>query len=460
MAPMTAAVTHTFTLWSAAASGALVSAVWEGLLLTACVALCMRLLPGLTAARRSLIWTAVFLLVAALHFASWHSGSPVAISPAHHETLEVSARWSLVLALVWLALSLRRALGLASSTLRLHGLLRRAQKVTPAQHQALAPYLAHGRRRVELCTSDEVDRPSVVGFLKPRILLPIALLAELQPQELNQIVLHEMEHLRRADDWVNLMQQIGLVLFPLNPALLYVERRLCIERELACDDQVLRTTGAGKAYATCLARLAEYSLTRRGVTLALGAWEKQSELSRRVHRILRGTGVASAAMGSTRSRLVMSGLSVALLAGFTALAHSPQLVRFTPGLNPQPESSSMADAYFAPEAANVQAQPRGRLVKASASISMPQTMAQQPHLVNAVAVQPVRKAGAHSPAPASRIKARAKAAHHAPSSQNWMVLTSWHDAPRQVAVRPAAYAEISVSYAAVPVANGWLIFQL
>ncbi len=73
-------------------------------------------------------------------------------------------------------------------------------------------------------------------------------------------MLHEVGHLRRADDWINLLQKLSLVVFPLNPMLMWIERRLCLERELACDDDVLRLTKAPKAYATCLTNLAERRL--------------------------------------------------------------------------------------------------------------------------------------------------------------------------------------------------------
>ena len=101
-------------------------------------------------------------------------------------------------------------------------------------------------------------------------------------------MLHEVGHLRRADDWINLLQKLSLVIVPLNPVLMWIERRLCLERELACDDDVLRLTKAPKAYATCLTNLAEHRLGRRVAALSLGAWERQSELARRVHSILGG----------------------------------------------------------------------------------------------------------------------------------------------------------------------------
>ncbi len=91
-----------------------------------------------------------------------------------------------------------------------------------------------GSRRAELCVSDEVDRPTVIGFFAPKILIPTWLVEKLTATELEQIVLHEAGHLGRADDWMNLLQKIALVVFPLNPALAWVERRLCFERELAC----------------------------------------------------------------------------------------------------------------------------------------------------------------------------------------------------------------------------------
>ena len=61
--------------------------------------------------------------------------------------------------------------------------------------------------RVTICTTEMLDRPSVIGFLAPRILIPKWLMARLTQGELEQIVLHEAEHLRRFDDWTNLVQK-------------------------------------------------------------------------------------------------------------------------------------------------------------------------------------------------------------------------------------------------------------
>ena len=132
---------------------------------------------------------------------------------------------------------------------------------------------------MQVCTTPNLDRPSVIGFFAPRILIPEWLLTRLTPGELRQIVLHETEHLRRGDDWTNLFQKLCLVLFPLDPALVWIERRLCAEREMACDDGVVRVTHAPRAYAACLASLAERGLRRRAEALSLGAWQRRPELA-------------------------------------------------------------------------------------------------------------------------------------------------------------------------------------
>ena len=153
----------------------------------------------------------------------------------HGAVVQVDVRWSFAIAALWLVVSLVRAVKLGLSAVQLRGIWKRATPVEGCGcDAALAGWISWG----ELCTSSDVDRPSVIGFFSPRILIPAEVFERLTTAELEQIVLHEVGHLRRADDWINLLQKISLVLVPLNPALLWIERRLCFERELACDDDV------------------------------------------------------------------------------------------------------------------------------------------------------------------------------------------------------------------------------
>ena len=85
-----------------------------------------------------------------------------------------------------------------------------------------------------------------LGFLHPAILIPQTLLDTLSNAELEHVVLHELAHLRRRDDWTNLAQKLIVAILPIQPALYWIGRRMSIEREMACDDWVIATTGTAK----------------------------------------------------------------------------------------------------------------------------------------------------------------------------------------------------------------------
>jgi hypothetical protein len=172
--------------------------------------------------------------------------------------------------------------------------------------------------------SDAVDAPSVIGFFRPAVVVPRSLWNELAPNDLKQIILHEMAHLDRGDDWTNLLQKLLRALSPLNPALFWAERHLCREREQACDDAVLDAAGNARAYATCLTKLAENRLVRRVTSLAPGFWQRHSELAGRVENILH----RRRNIGPLFSRgLVAAGLVVSL-SGVLMLQRCPGMVTF------------------------------------------------------------------------------------------------------------------------------------
>jgi BlaR1 peptidase M56 len=434
-----------------------VSGLWQGMVLAAGVALCLRLVPRVTAAVRFAIWTAVFAVLAVLplvHAYALRAGEGM---PGRGAVVQLDVRWSFAIAALWLMVSLVRAVKLAMSAVRLRGIWKRAVPVEGCD----AVLLAAGFRGVELCTSKDVDRPSVIGFFSPRILIPEELFARLTTAEFGQIVLHEVGHLRRADDWINLLQKLSLVLVPLNPVLMWIERRLCLERELACDDDVLRLTKAPKAYATCLTNLAEQRLGRRAAALSLGAWERKSELARRVQSILLG----GKRMGTAQARVVMSVLVLGLLGGSAELARCPQLVSFSRAALPvAAEAQSSFTTGSGPEYVPLTFRGSGNAPGAAHETLLKASMPVDP------GDRPV------SPVSSTKIKHRRAALHHPVpqrSGQNrtavqqmrgWVVLTSW-DGPDRAAmpgmvVSGAQERVISISYAAVPTAGGWLVIQL
>jgi len=296
---------------------------------------------------------------------------------------------------------------------------------------------------------------------------------------------------------MNLQQKIALVVFPLNPALAWVERRLCFERELACDERVLRATGAPKAYAACLATLAEHRLQRRGLGLALaiGVLGRESELGQRVRRILRrGTQ-----MKPLHARLVLGGAMLGLVVAATGLERCPQLVGFSSagsaGNREQGTGIGAPPRFgYQPVMMRVQVRqeqdwkPIGDGVRSaqnhlsSSELERKQevqhesvTVAHE-HETNVSQKVPV----ADATRPARLIRAGATDSQRSQGGDvvvtQWTVVTSWRGGygsrmvmttARVSDIAPAAdqesetpAAQEAPRYAAVPVRGGWLVFQL
>jgi beta-lactamase regulating signal transducer with metallopeptidase domain len=423
------------------AASSLLSSIWQGILLAAGVTVFLRLVPKTTATIRFTIWTTLFLVLALLPFLNAFSGAPTRVLGAHSAMVQLDIRWSFAIAALWALFSLVSAVKLAITAFRLRQLWKRA---TPVETSADWSALPSNSRSAQLCTSTEIDRPSVIGFFSPRILIPKWLFDKLTPSELKQIVLHELGHLNRADDWLNLIQKLALVLFPLNPALIWIEKRLCFEREIACDDAVLRLTKAPKAYATCLTSLAERTLDHRAMSLSLGAWEKQSELSRRVHNIL----LHAEGMSRPQAALVLGGVSLALVGGATGLLHCPQFISFSgpqsavAAVRIEAQSSPAAEFHavaFHPSAAG----PHPILLKASMPVSLPPTPIT------------LTKQKQHRHTSAQRVKKTANVAHQA------LMLTNWpeQDRPR-IILTVTDQHQFLAPYAAMHTDSGWLVIQL
>jgi uncharacterized protein involved in exopolysaccharide biosynthesis/Zn-dependent protease with chaperone function len=108
---------------------------------------------------------------------------------------------------------------------------------------------------VRLLKSALVEVPTVVGWLRPVILMPAATLAGLTPRQLEAILAHELAHVRRFDYLVNAFQCLVETLMFYHPIVWWVSRVVREEREHCCDDLVISVCGDRLAYARALATL-------------------------------------------------------------------------------------------------------------------------------------------------------------------------------------------------------------
>lgn len=140
------------------------------------------------------------------------------------------------------------------------------------------------RQNIEFYLSSRVNVPLVIGYLKPVVLFPVALAAQLDIKQVEAILIHELSHIRRNDYLLNLIKTgIETILF-FNPFVWLGGRLINIEREHACDDLVLKFTGNPLTYAHALLKL-EILKNKTTPALSMAATGNNQHLYQRIKRI-------------------------------------------------------------------------------------------------------------------------------------------------------------------------------
>jgi bla regulator protein blaR1 len=134
------------------------------------------------------------------------------------------------------------------------------------------------RKNVGIYFSDLVKSPLTIGYLKPLVLLPLASVTNLSPQQVEAVLLHELSHIKRYDYLVNILVSIIHTLLYFNPFARFLIRVVQEERENCCDQTVLQFGYDKVSYASALLSLEKTSLHSQ--TFALGAAGKRNLLGR------------------------------------------------------------------------------------------------------------------------------------------------------------------------------------
>lgn len=320
----------------------------EGLALAVLMTGVLCLAPGKDSRTRFRVWFSTLLATAALPLLTAGWTSVAAIADATQPVFSVPVSVVEYVCLAWLIVAMLGLLRVAAGLWQLRKLRSQCQPIGAEQLGAeLASRVEEFRklRPLSIVVSQDVHVPAAVGFFHPAIVLPAWLAAEGPSDELKHVVLHELEHLRRYDDWTNLAQQIVKAVLFFHPAVWWMERELTLDREMACDDAVLAQTSSPRAYALCLARVAEKSFLQRQLALAQAAVSRVRQLSQRVARILDANRPAAAPLWKPAIPLVAA---LALLCAF-GLSWTPSLIAVNSGAS---SPATMAAAKPVHSAAN------------------------------------------------------------------------------------------------------------
>jgi beta-lactamase regulating signal transducer with metallopeptidase domain len=169
-------------------------------------------------------------------------------------------------------------------------------------------------RAVQLVESALVQTPTVVGWLKPVILLPASVLTGFSAEQIDAILAHELAHIKRCDYLVNMLQTAVEILGFYHPAVWWISKKIRIERENCCDDIAVKISGDRIGYAKTLALFDGIRVGQPELAVAASG----GSLFERICRLL-GKDTANEAKPSWLSSVVVMLLIVALLIP-TALA--------------------------------------------------------------------------------------------------------------------------------------------
>ncbi len=225
--------------------------------------------------------------------------TPFALDPppglsAHLPQHPAGNRWPGIVASIWAAGAVVMLLRIAWASLRLWRAIRPMPRVNDLAVVALLHRCCEemGVPRVPevLRSNDSIAAPALMGFWRPRMLLPAHVLDNFASAELRLIILHELAHLKRRDVAANWLVAVLQSLHWFNPILHVAFARLRSDRELAADDMVLSITSDDERrdYGHTIVKLVE-TLPPRRLALAgtVGILERAHPLRRRITMIAR-----------------------------------------------------------------------------------------------------------------------------------------------------------------------------
>jgi beta-lactamase regulating signal transducer with metallopeptidase domain/predicted nucleic acid-binding Zn-ribbon protein len=234
-----------------------------------------------------------------------------------------------VLLVVWGAGALLFLLHHEAGVRRMFQIIRRGRTVRDPRWLELVDEVRHQvgcRQRVRLVISPELDIPAMFGVLRPVVLLPAH--ADTWIDERRMAVLqHELVHVVRLDWPVRVIARVTRAVYWFNPLAWWAVRRLDLEQEMACDEEVLSLGSRASSYACHLLGIARTAVFRPAVAIAGIEMARRSNLEERIMRILE------------RSKHRKVGLAVILPAAVLTAALVPAIAAVQPA-EPGPRTAS------------------------------------------------------------------------------------------------------------------------
>lgn len=207
-------------------------------------------------------------------------------------------------------------------------------------------------KTIKLFESTIVKFPTVIGYFKPVVLMPLGSLSGMPSEQIEMILAHELAHIKRSDYLLNLVQSFLEILYFFNPSIWIISKIIRNEREFACDDLALEFNNDSKILANALLQLHQNKIIKPVV--ALSALGTQNSLLGRIKRMVHKNNNQP----SYQKKIMFSGILIIAISTLTFIACSSSADNYNTQRSMQTTSAGIlsssndvkkSESYFEPE---------------------------------------------------------------------------------------------------------------
>jgi bla regulator protein blaR1 len=172
---------------------------------------------------------------------------------------------------------------------------------------------------IRAISSPAMLEPGIFGVFRPVLLVPEGILDRLTPGQWKTVIAHELSHVRHRDNLVATIHMFIETVFWFNPFVWWIGRRIKLERERGCDEEVLQLGSEPRAYAQGILKVCEFCLESPCVAGVSG-----SNLRKRVAEILKNRPVARLSVAE-KAALVIAGTAALALPVVVGIINTPSV---------------------------------------------------------------------------------------------------------------------------------------
>ena len=212
-----------------------------------------------------------------------------AVMAVSQETKAGTSNLAGLIAIAW-------TLGVALMGLRLIGQWRTTIRLRTGANETIDPrwHAMFDRLKARLGLSEGIrllvsgiaETPMVLGWIRPVVMIPTAAFSTLTDDELKLVLLHELNHIRRMDHLINLLQGTAECLLFFHPVTWWLSNQIRNERELCCDDLTIQTMNQPRIFARALFKLETLRLEHDKSPLNTAIHATGGSLMSRITRML------------------------------------------------------------------------------------------------------------------------------------------------------------------------------